>query len=70
MRTVTDALRGGKPGIGQTYLTERGLTPETITEFGLGLCAKVSMAGRIVFPIQNALNRSLSKHNKQSKKTP
>src|SRR5437868_341979 len=29
------------------YLVERGLTPETITEFGLGFCAKGMMAGRI-----------------------
>jgi DNA primase len=36
------------------YLSERGLTPETIAEFGLGYCAKGSMAGRIVIPIHNA----------------
>lgn len=35
------------------YLAERGLTPETIAEFGLGYCAKGSMSGRIVIPIQN-----------------
>lgn len=35
------------------YLTERGLTPESIAEFGLGLCSKGSMAGRIVIPIHN-----------------
>ena len=36
------------------YLAERGLTPETVTEFGLGYCAKGSMSGRIVIPIHNA----------------
>jgi len=35
------------------YLTERGLTIETIVDFGLGFCAKGSMAGRIVIPIHN-----------------
>ncbi len=36
-----------------TYLTERGLTPETVAEFGLGYCAKGTMSGRIVIPIHN-----------------
>lgn len=36
------------------YLTERGLTSETITEFGLGYCAKGVMAGHIAIPIENA----------------
>ena len=36
------------------YLAERELTPETITEFGLGYCAKGVMAGHIAIPIQNA----------------
>ncbi len=35
------------------YLAERGLTPETITEFGLGLCNAGTMLGRIVIPIHN-----------------
>jgi DNA primase len=35
------------------YLAERGLTPETIAEFGLGYCAKGMMAGRIAIPIHN-----------------
>lgn len=35
------------------YLTERGLTPETIREFGLGYAAKGVMAGRIAIPIRN-----------------
>jgi DNA primase len=35
------------------YLDERGLTPETIAEFGLGFCAKGTMSGRIVIPIHN-----------------
>jgi len=35
------------------YLAERGLTPETITEFGLGYCAKGMMAERIAIPIHN-----------------
>ena len=35
------------------YLTERGLTPETIVDFGLGHCAKGMMAGRIAIPIHN-----------------
>jgi DNA primase len=33
------------------YLKERGLTPETIAEFGIGFCAKGMMAGRIAIPI-------------------
>jgi DNA primase len=36
------------------YLMERGLTPETIEEFGLGYCTKGVMAQRIAIPIQNA----------------
>ncbi len=36
------------------YLTERGLSAETIVEFGLGYCHKGSMTGRIVVPIHNA----------------
>ena len=36
------------------YLTERGLTPETVVDFGLGHCAKGMMAGRIAIPIHNA----------------
>jgi DNA primase len=35
------------------YLAERGLNKETVTEFGLGHCAKGSMSGRIVIPIHN-----------------
>lgn len=35
------------------YLTERGLTPETIEEFGIGYCSKGMMAERIAIPIQN-----------------
>ncbi len=35
------------------YLAERGLSPETITDFGLGFCAKGMMAGRIAIPIRN-----------------
>ena len=36
------------------YLSERGLTPETVAEFGIGYCGKGVMAGRIAIPIQNA----------------
>ena len=36
------------------YLTERGLTLETIVDFGLGFCAKGMMTGRIAIPIHNA----------------
>jgi DNA primase len=36
------------------YLAERGLTPETIVEFGLGFCEKGTMEGRIAIPIHNA----------------
>jgi DNA primase len=36
------------------YLTERGLTPETVAEFGIGYCGKGVMSGRIAIPIQNA----------------
>ena len=36
------------------YLTEeRGLTLETIVDFGIGFCAKGTMAGRIAIPIHN-----------------
>jgi DNA primase len=35
------------------YLTERGLTQETIVDFGVGFCAKGMMAGRIAIPIHN-----------------
>ncbi len=35
------------------YLAERGLSQETVAEFGLGYCAKGSMSGRIVIPIHN-----------------
>ena len=36
------------------YLTERGLTAETIAQFGVGLCtSKGIMAGRIAIPIHN-----------------
>jgi len=35
------------------YLEARGLDEETIATFGLGLCSKGSMAGRIVIPIHN-----------------
>lgn len=35
------------------YLTERGLTPEAVAEFGLGFCPKGTMSGRIVIPIHN-----------------
>jgi len=37
------------------YLTEqRGLTPETIVDFGIGYCVKGMMADRIAIPIHNA----------------
>jgi DNA primase len=36
------------------YLAERGLSVETIGEFGLGYCHKGSMTGRVVIPIHNA----------------
>ena len=36
------------------YLAERGLTPETIIDFGVGFCAKGMMADRIAIPIHNA----------------
>ena len=35
------------------YLKARGLTPETVKEFGLGFCSKGMMAGRIAIPIHN-----------------
>ena len=36
------------------YLTEqRGLTPETIVDFGVGYCSKGMMEGRIAIPIHN-----------------
>ena len=36
------------------YLTERGLSPETIQTFGLGFCQKGLLTGRIAIPIHNA----------------
>lgn len=35
------------------YLTERGLTLETLVDFGVGYCAKGMMEGRIAIPIHN-----------------
>jgi DNA primase len=35
------------------YMAERGLTPETVSAFGLGFCAKGTMSGRVVIPIHN-----------------
>lgn len=35
------------------YLAERGLTQETVIDFGIGFCAKGMMAGRIAIPIHN-----------------
>lgn len=35
------------------YLAERGLSRESIAEFGLGFCARGSMAGRICIPIHD-----------------
>jgi DNA primase len=35
------------------YLTERGLTLETIVDFGIGYCSKGMMAERIAIPIHN-----------------
>ena len=35
------------------YLAERGLTLETIVDFGIGFCAKGMMAERIAIPINN-----------------
>ena len=36
------------------YLTERGLSEETIIDFGIGYCSKGTMEGRIAIPIHNA----------------
>jgi len=36
------------------YLVERGLTLETVVDFGVGHCGKGMMAGRIAIPIHNA----------------
>ena len=43
-------------GVGSyaSNIATRGLTPETIVDFGLGHCAKGMMAGRIAIPIHNA----------------
>jgi DNA primase len=35
------------------YLIERGLTLETVIDFGVGYCSKGMMAGRIAIPIHN-----------------
>lgn len=36
-----------------SYLTDRGLTTETLVDFGAGFCGKGMMAGRIAIPIHN-----------------
>ena len=36
------------------YLIERGLSEETIIDFGIGYCSKGTMEGRIAIPIHNA----------------
>jgi DNA primase len=36
------------------YLAERGLTLETLVDFGVGFCAKGTMADRIAIPIHTA----------------
>lgn len=36
------------------YLQERGLSPETIEEFGLGFCSRGMLKDRIAIPIHNA----------------
>jgi DNA primase len=40
--------------VGHPYLASRGLTPETVGHFSLGLCNRGSMKGRIAIPIHNA----------------
>jgi DNA primase len=35
------------------YLAERGLTQETVIDFGIGFCSKGMMEGRIAIPIHN-----------------
>jgi DNA primase len=35
------------------YIGERGLTPETAAEFGLGYCKRGTMASRLVIPLHN-----------------
>lgn len=35
------------------YLTDRGLTPETIRQFGLGFCSRGRLNGRIAIPIHD-----------------
>jgi DNA primase len=42
------------------YLTERGLTLETVIDFGVGYCEKGMMAERIAIPIRNALGEVLA----------
>ncbi|MBI5767647.1 MAG: toprim domain-containing protein [Verrucomicrobia bacterium] len=41
------------------YLAERGLSPETIDEFGVGFCGKGVMAQRIAIPIHAAVKGEL-----------
>lgn len=45
-----DKLEQGHPYL----IKERGLSPETIAEFGIGFCSKGMMAGLIAIPINNA----------------
>lgn len=39
------------------YLVSRGFTAETITEFGLGFCARGLMAGRIAIPLHDSAGK-------------
>ena len=50
-----DKLERGHP-----YLAERGLTQETIVDFGMGFCAKGMMAERIAIPIHNAKGEAVA----------
>jgi len=39
------------------YLKQRGLTPETISHFGLGYCSRGLMQGRIAIPLHDAVGQ-------------
>jgi len=42
------------------YLAERGLTAETIVDFGVGYCSKGLMAGRVAIPIYSSDGQTLA----------
>jgi DNA primase len=53
-------FRLDKLELNHPYLIERGLTQETVIDFGAGYCTKGMMAGRIAIPIHNSQGEVLA----------